>query len=185
MLFKNITKSIKFKWISIIITTLLIIIPFLSNTTISESAYRDEHIQFSIWQYENNNVQPSKPLVLELSQKQWQASVAAAMTPAFINRYDAVPLLFDDGSENNELSIPHDTKSVSSFGTDQSSASGEIATTYWSQAELVVVADTYEHVLWAVPIASFLSAPILIEPNSSTLTGLGTKCAIVIILMFK
>jgi hypothetical protein len=152
----------------------------ISRNTAAEPSYLDNHVQFFIWEYENINLQPSKPLVLELSQKQWQASVAAAITPAFINRFEATPIIFNDGSENSEFSISHDSSSIIDFGIDQSSASGKIATTYWNKAEIVIVADTYEHVLWAVPIASFLTAPILIEPQSTILNELGTKCAIII-----
>jgi hypothetical protein len=155
-------------------------ITFISTTAIAEVTYIDEHVQFSIWQYENVHNQPTKPLVLQLSLKQWQASVAAALTPAFINRLGVSGLLFDDGTENNDFSIDHDTGSVNSYGTDVTSASAKIATNYWSKAEIVVVADTYEHVLWGIPIASFLNAPILIEPQDSTLNGLGTKCVIII-----
>jgi hypothetical protein len=155
-------------------------INLISFTAYAEETYIDDHVQFSIWQYENVLNKPINPLILELSQKNWQASVAASITPAFVNRLDVIGLLFDDGTENNDFSIDHDTESVNNFGMDKTSASAKIASTYWSKAEIVVVADTYEHILWGIPIASFLTAPILIEPKDSTLDVLGTKCAILI-----
>jgi hypothetical protein len=138
------------------------------------------HPQPGIWEYKNSVNRPAEPLVLTLEQELWQAGAAASITPAFIGRSHNTPLLFDDGSESRAVQIPHETKGVTEFGTDLPSASAAIANTYWSRAEIAVVAGTYEHVLWAVPIASFLSAPILVSPDAATLQGLGVKCAIVI-----
>ncbi len=151
-----------------------------TNTDASPSTYEDGHLQSSIWDYVNTKQQPSKALIVTISRNQWEASSAAALTPAFIDRSDATPILFDDGAETHTMSIPYETKSITEFGADISTATGEIATTYWTKAELIVVADTYEHVLWSVPIASFLSSPILINPTTTTLQDLNTKCAIVI-----
>jgi hypothetical protein len=77
------------------------------------------------------------------------------------------------------IEIPHDNRTIVSFGNDMQAATAGIAKTYWTKAELVVIADNYEQVLWLVPIASFLSSPILIAPSDTILSDLGVKCALV------
>ncbi|UCG68817.1 MAG: hypothetical protein JSV09_13625 [Thermoplasmata archaeon] len=138
------------------------------------------HPQPGIWAYENEKNQPDKALVLELKQESWQFTAAACIAPVFVDRYRITPLFFNDGSEARIIDIPHENKTLLSFGSDISTASANIAKTYWTKAEIVIITDTYEHVLWLVPMASFLSAPILINPSDTTLQELGTKCTIVV-----
>ncbi|UCF09008.1 MAG: hypothetical protein JSW28_04805, partial [Thermoplasmata archaeon] len=140
----------------------------------------ENHPQPGIWEFQNTKNQPGKALVITLHRQQWQAAAAACLAPAFIGRKSATPLFYDDGTEQRNIQIPHDTKAVSAFGSDASSASAGIATTYWSKAEIVFITDSYDHVLWLVPAACFLSAPILMNPTTSTLTALGVKCAVVL-----
>ena len=141
----------------------------------------NNHPQPAIWKYENNMKYPTKGLVLTLAAgNEEQATAAAALVPAFINRKSTVALMFDDGSEARSVAIPHDTKKVSDFGADAEAATNKIATTYWSKAEIIVVTDNYEHALWAVPVASFLQAPIIVSPSSATLSALGTKYAVIV-----
>ncbi len=163
---------------------------FMANPEGSQAVIKN-HPQPGIWNYINEKNQPEKALVLTLQQELWQATAAACITPAFIDRINDTPLLFDDGSEEREVQIPHDTKAVTDFGEDLSTASKSIATTYWTKAEIVLVItglivinstnyDYYERVLWSIPLASFLSAPILINPSEQTFDTLQTQCAIVI-----
>ncbi len=180
MMYKNYTYRLKSIIFSSIFVILILTMPLILNVYATPSIYQDEHVQFSIWNYENIHTQPPNALVLEMAHEQWQATAAAAITPAFINRFDATPLFFDDGSELSTIAIPHDTKKVTEFGADATLATGNIATSYWSKAEIVVITDNYEHTLWAVPIAAFLTAPILIEPPHDILRSLNTKSAIMI-----
>jgi len=138
------------------------------------------HPQPGIWEYENVKNHPSQALVVELQHEKWQAIAGACLAPAFFDRKSSTPLLYDDEIEANEIEIPHNTKVITDFGSDSVSGTVGIATTYWSKAEIVVITDTYEHVLWLVPLASFLSAPILINPTPATLTTLKAKCAVVL-----
>jgi hypothetical protein len=140
----------------------------------------DNHPLGGIWDYENLKNQPQETLILSLDQIQWQVTSAACITPAFFGRIKSTPLLFDDGTEEREISIPHIKRDITDFGGDAQQASANIATTYWTRAEIVIVAGTYEQVLLSVPVASFLSAPILVTPSQSILGSLGTKCAIVL-----
>jgi hypothetical protein len=138
------------------------------------------HPQPAIWSYVNEKVQPTNALVLQVGQEIWQYTASASITPAFIDRYRYTPILYDDGSEMQIIEIPHDEMTITSFGVDVSSATENIAKTYWTKAEIVLIAETYEQVLWLVPMASFLSAPILVNPSGSVLSELGTKCAIIV-----
>ncbi len=123
---------------------------------------------------------PDKALVLSFSKNQWEALVAVCAVPAFITRTSAAPLFFDDGSETVSIDIPHDTKTITSYGTEAVSASANLVIGYWSKAELVFAVETYEQALWVVPSASFLNAPILVTPTQETLNTLETKHVVVI-----
>jgi hypothetical protein len=138
----------------------------------------NSHVQPVIWNYDNTKNQPETAVVVNINQQEWQASAAACIVPAFIDWKQITPIMFDDGTENRTVEIPHNIVNVTEFGADIASASEEIASTYWSKAEIVIITDTYEHILWAVPIASFLSAPILVDPLANTLQTLGTRCII-------
>jgi len=137
-------------------------------------------VQPGIWQYQNAKQQPEKATLAELDRKQWQATAAACLVPAFFGREGSTPLLFSDRSEKRTVDISYDTLGIDSLGTDASAATAAIASKYWSKAELVFVVDGYEQALWAVPSASYLGAPILVSPTDATLKQLGTKCAVVI-----
>jgi hypothetical protein len=164
----------------IIILMILFSICSFSINCIAPTVVSHNHPQPTIWDYENKKNQPDNALLLSLEKDQWQAIAAACIAPVFYDRKNSVPLLFDDGSEERSIQIPHDSKSVSDFGSDARSATANITSAYWTKAEIIVVAKTYEQVLWSIPIASFLSAPILIDPGKTTLSSLKTKCAIVI-----
>ena len=146
----------------------------------SQGAYVGGHVQAGIWDHINERSQPEKALLLEMDGEQWEATVAVSATVAFIDRTLRTPIFFHDGTNTSLIDIPHDTRTVRSFGSDAAAATAAMATTYWSKAEIAVVTDTYEHALWSVPVASFLSAPILIDPSPSTLATLGTKCVIAV-----
>jgi len=171
------------KIIPILIVALLIISGSLFLVINSDDATKESEkslVPSNIWLYQNIKNQPTTAMVLILDQQEWQATAAASITPVFIDRSHSTPIIFDDNQESRNIKITHDTKSVIDFGADAISATANIASTYWSKAEIVLIADSYEHVLWAVPIASFLSAPILVDPSKNTLNALGTKCTIVI-----
>ena len=125
-------------------------------------------------------VRPQQALVLQLQREPWQALTAACLTPAFYNSDYAVPLVLDDGSEKREVAIPHDTASVAGFGGGSAAATAKIAMAYWKKAPCVFVVATYEQALWIVPSAALVSAPILVQPDESTLVELGTKTAVVV-----
>ena len=130
--------------------------------------------------FHSEKLQPAKAMVLQLKREQWQALSAACMTPAFYSNGQATPLLFNDGSTQNNLSIPFDTATLESFGSDAKSATAKIARTYWKKADCVFVVDSYEQSLWVVPSAALLTSPILVNPDQETLTALGVKQAFVI-----
>jgi hypothetical protein len=138
----------------------------------------DNHPLPGIWEYDNIKIQPLEPVVLQLDQIQWQVTAAACITPAFFGRALSTPLLFDDGSEDRDIAFPYIKTDISDFGSDVQLATANIATTYWTKAEIIITVENYEQVLMSVPIASFLSAPILINPDQSVLNSLGTKCAV-------
>jgi hypothetical protein len=170
------------KRVVIVIATALILTSCCNSLAISNGSPPtiQNHPQPAIWSYVNEKVQPTKALVLQIGQNIWEYTAAACITPAFIDRYRYTPLLYDDGSEMQIIEIPHDEITITSFGGDVSAATSNIAKTYWTKAEIILIAETYEQVLWLVPMASFLSAPILIEPSGSILSDLGTKYAIVV-----
>jgi hypothetical protein len=175
------TKHSKVQLWAAIVMVLFLLSCFTSVTISDHSAVHiKNHPQPGIWDYDNLKINPKEPLVVSLDQVPWQAQASACMAPVFYDRFNSTPLMFDDGSEDREISIPHVTQGISSYGTDAQSASAGIATTYWSQAEIVVVANSYEQVLQGIPIASFLLAPILVNPTQQTLNSLKTKCAIII-----
>jgi hypothetical protein len=164
----------------IVICTLPLINIFSTSMAAENPLMIGGHVQPAIWSYENIKNQPQTAQVVTLDQQEWQASSAACIVPAFIDRKHATPIIFDDGTEERDIGFPYNILDITDFGADISSASSAIATTYWSKAEVVMVTDTYEHILWASPIASFISAPILVGPSGGTLQTLNTKCAITI-----
>jgi hypothetical protein len=168
------------KYHCFVATIILFFMSLVPIYSIGSHSVVDNHPQPGIWDYENQKNQPTGPMVLELEHQKWQFTAAACITPAFIDRFQSTPILFDDGIESRTLQIPYESKTIASFGTDVSSATAAIAKTYWNKAEIVIITDTYERVLWLVPTASFLSAPILVNPSTTTLQELGTKCAIVL-----
>jgi ribosomal protein L12E/L44/L45/RPP1/RPP2 len=174
--------SLKTKLLSAVVVAILVGAYFLLPLSAAEQEpVVNGHPQPGIWALKRNLNCPTKGLVLEVTPgSAADATVAAALVPAFINRRCAEPLFFDDKTEARTIAIPHDSKKVSDFGADASSATGKIATTYWKKAEIVVVTDTFEHALWAVPISAFLQAPLLVSPSSATLTTLGTKFAVIV-----
>jgi hypothetical protein len=165
-----------------VIITLILVLVLLGSSSISvgTSVILNDHPQPGIWELSNEKNRPTQALLLNLDRTYWQAQTAACFAPVFFDRFSQIPLFYDDGTGDQDMKIPHEKKSVSEFGSDASSATGGIATTYWTKAEIIVVAGTYEEILWAVPIASFLDAPILVNPTSATLDTLKTKCAVVV-----
>jgi hypothetical protein len=170
------------KRVVIVITTALILTSCCNSLAISNGSDPaiQNHPQPKIWSYVNEKVQPTNAMVLQIGAEIWQYTASACITPAFIDRYRYTPILYDDGSEMQIMEIPHNEMTITSFGSDVSTTTENIAKTYWTKAEIILIAETYEQVLWLVPMASFLSAPILINPSDSTLSELGTKCAIVV-----
>ncbi|WP_455392677.1 hypothetical protein [[Eubacterium] cellulosolvens] len=174
--------------IAIYIITTLLVLTTLSgpmSTIMAEEPTQtqnpfttNDHVTPSIWSYANVLNRPAKAMVLTFNHHPWEALTAVSMVPVFIGRTGAVPIIFDDGTEDVEWEIEHDTQSVSALGSEAISASAVVAKQFWSKAELVFVVDSYEQALWVVPSAAFLSAPILVSPTKETLNSLGTKCAI-------
>ncbi len=120
-------------------------------------------------------VQPEKALVLKLECQQWQALVAACAAPAFYGTGGAVPLIYDDGTGTQTITLPHDTLSVKELGSDAPAATAALALKYWKRAETVFAVSTYEQALWVVPAAALLDVPVLAEPTPATLKKLGAK----------
>jgi hypothetical protein len=139
---------------------------------------KDNHLTYSIWNYENIRSIPDKPLKLTFNSNQWEALVAACMVPAFIGRTLSVPIFISDNTEELSIAIPHEIETVSSLGINPSSALATTVKSYWSKAELVFVVETIEQAYWIIPSASFLDAPILVSPSKETLEKLDTKCVI-------
>jgi len=178
------------RYLSIFITIQMIFLGIFSGSTLIAPGVEsnseimpvteNNHVTSDIWEYTNQLNHPENGLKLTLNNNKWEALVAAAIVPVFITRSSSTPLLYSDGfeDEEEEPELIKDTRSVSSFGTDPQSATSKLATNYWSIAELIFVVDDYEQVLWVVPSASFLSAPILVSPTIETISSLGTKCAI-------
>jgi hypothetical protein len=132
----------------------------------------------NIWDYQTTKDQPTDALIVSFENRDWQVLAAASLTPAFMDRQLSTPLMFDDGSESREISIPHDELSINELGNDPETVTANIATRYWSKAEIAVVVNNYEQALWSVPIASYLSAPIMFEPSQATINELDVKCVI-------
>ena len=78
-------------------------------------------------------VRPEQAMVLRLHREPWQPLAAVCLTPAFYNRDHATPLIFDDGSEKQDVAIPHQTMAVQDFGNDGrfSSGFGSDRRLYW------------------------------------------------------
>jgi len=131
-------------------------------------------------EYQSVTIPPAKATVVQLRREPWQALAAVCVVPAFYNAQSATALVFDDGSENRAVALPHDTLVVGDLGGDAAAATARIATSYWKKAETVFVVDTYEQALWIVPSAALLSAPILVAPSQATLTALGALQAVVV-----
>ena len=125
-------------------------------------------------------VRPPRALVFQLQREPWQALTAACLTPAFYNSQYAVPLVLDDGTGKREVAIAHDTATVAGFGGDAAAATAKFARTYWKKAPCAFVVESYQQALWIVPSAAIISAPILVEPEESTLAALGVKTAVVV-----
>jgi hypothetical protein len=162
---------------------LLILISGFSIVALNFNQKTDEKekqlVPANIWTYQNQKIQPTEALVLTFQSTEWEAQAAAAITPAFIDRTKSTPIIFNEGLENRNIDLPHNTKPVTSFGSDVRTATEKIAGNYWSQAELVIITDSYENTLRLVPIASFLTAPILVNPSSNVLQLLSTKCIVI------
>jgi hypothetical protein len=173
---------LKTKLLSAVVVAILVGAYFLLPPSAAEQGpVVNGHPQPGIWALKRDLNCPTKGLVLEVTPgSAADATVAAALVPAFINRRCAEPLMFDDKTEARTIAVPHDSKKVSDFGADATGATGKIATTYWKKAEVIVVTDTFEHALWAVPISAFLQAPLLVSPSLATLTTLGTKFAVIV-----
>lgn len=129
---------------------------------------------------ESVRISPTRAVVLRLQREPWQALAAVCLTPAFYNAESATPLVFDDGTENREIALPHDTLVVSALGQDAAGATAKMATTYWKKAGTVFVVESYEQALWIVPSAALFSAPILVNPSQATLAALGVQEAVVV-----
>lgn len=171
------------KIIAISVCSLLIISGFYIGFSISNETEQVDHqsqVPSDIWEYQNQKTQPSTALVVSFRQKNWQALSAACITPAFIDRNSATPVFFNDGSETRVIDIPHNEISIDELGNDAETVTENIANKYWSKSEIAIVANDYEHVLWSIPIASYLTAPILVDPTQTTLQDLGVECLITI-----
>jgi hypothetical protein len=120
---------------------------------------------------------PGKAVVLKLEHQAWQALVAACAAPAFYaGGVAAAPLIYDDGTAAPQTAlVPHDTLAVKDLGGDARSATAALAARYWRQAATAFAVSTYEQALWAVPSASLLKAPVLVDPTKETLARLGVK----------
>lgn len=168
---------------SIAAVILMLVLTFfqIPVTAAEQKPVANSHPQPAIWLLKNDLNYPTKALVLTMTAgNNSDVTAAVALVPAFLNRKRTQVLIFDDDSENRPISIGHETKDVSSFGSDIATATAKIATQYWSKAEIVIVTDNYEHALWSVPLASFLTAPILVNPDGSVVSTLTTKFALVV-----
>ncbi|MCK5559445.1 MAG: hypothetical protein KAJ51_02585 [Thermoplasmata archaeon] len=171
------------KIIATAVCSLLIISGFYIAFIISNETEQVEHeslVPSNIWEYQIQKNQPSTALAVSLRQKNWQALSAACIIPAYIDRNSATPIFFNDGSEMHVIDIPHEEISIDELGNDPATATENIAKKYWSRSEIAIVANEYEHVLWSIPIASYLTAPILANPTQATLQNLGVECLITI-----
>ena len=152
----------------------------LAENTDKQPFTENNHITPTIWDSEINLNKPNKALVLSMNQKQWEALVAVCTVPAFISRSSSTPLMFSDSMGDITTVILHDKKAVTGWGSDAKSASGKLATEYWSKAELVFAVENYEQALWVVSAAAFISAPILVSPSPETLNSLSTESVIAV-----
>ncbi|MCI0497141.1 MAG: Ig-like domain-containing protein [Thermoplasmata archaeon] len=74
---------------------------------------------------------------------------------------------------------PSPTDDLAIADTDASLFSGRLALSYWDEPSHAIVAETYEDALLAVPLATFLDAPVLLEGSRTdeALWRLGTRHA--------
>jgi hypothetical protein len=115
---------------------------------------------------------------LEFNKKQWEATSAICVVPGFINRESNIPIFFSDGSEKLNISIQHDKKQITDWGTNAQEATANIAMKYWTKAEFVFVIDNFEHGFQILPSTSFLMATVLFTPSQDLLDELGTNLVI-------
>jgi hypothetical protein len=139
------------------------------------------HVTSSIWNYNNVWQRPEGPLLININQNQWQATSAVCAIPAFIGRTYNIPILISDNTDDEGINIKYQPKSIINWGSDAKSATEQIALDYWTSTELAFSVNDYEHALWIIPSASFLSAPILVSPTQDTIDKLGIKCLISVV----
>jgi hypothetical protein len=145
-----------------------------SHTIFTQSG----HVTSSIWNFKNVLNKPDSAILININKYQWEVLAAVCAVPVFIGRTHNVPILISDDSDGKVIDIKYNSKNIAGWGTDSKSATEQIALEYWSSAEIAFTVENYEHALWIVPSASFLSAPILVSPSQDTIDKLGTKCII-------
>ncbi len=133
------------------------------------------------WDYDNQLQAPQVFLQVRINGEAWAHQAALALVPVQIQRHVSQPLLFLNATgDASPLADGATVNDIGDWGTSASSAMDAIAREYWTKAELVVIANDYETALWATPLASFLKAPLLIDPDATVLTTLGTTEAILV-----
>ncbi len=127
---------------------------------------------------EVNALAPEAPAVVGFQPTEESYLSAACMIPAYYNRIDSIPLIFDDGSGEN--AVPEDFEAVTielgSGGTDIWTM--DFAYDHWSEAGVVVLVEDYEWALRSVPISAQLCAPMVTAVTPAFATNLSVELVI-------
>ncbi len=133
-------------------------------------------------EYEVSYNAPNKPTLLTFTQYEEKYLAAACMIPAFYNRKMSTPLVFDDSTGDNDGNIPSDFKEVDllTYGTTPAAQTAAMAKLFWNSSDIVIIVDDYQWALMAVPIASQLVAPMVIEPTATLFQQMGFELVITV-----
>ncbi len=91
--------------------------------------------------YQNELIAPQQALLLTIQREQWQALTAVCATPAFYAGNTPMPLIIDDGTGANAVTIPHDSAKVTEWGSTAAAATAALAQRYWKKAELSLLSS--------------------------------------------
>gem|GEM_PF-1264866 len=128
--------------------------------------------------YDSKKKSGSNPAVVNFDPTQkWQGESAICFTPAFAQGSDGKkiefgtksryrPVFFDSGNEVPSGLDKYEGKTnfaVAEYGSNPTEVSIAIAQKFWEKIEVVVVVPNYENATFAVPLASYLNAPLIYD----------------------
>lgn len=112
-----------------------------------------------------------------LPDTEWASLAATALVPVQVQRHVHEPLLYT----HNTTPLPWlegTLRHLTDWGDTPKAVTSAIALEFWEQAGLVIVVADVGSAVRAAPVASFLEAPILVDPSTATLEALKTEYAL-------